>query len=199
MAEPGNVVVLNGTSSSGKTSIALAFQELRAARRDCWLLFGIDEYLAKLPGQWLQVDAWQGPFGAEGVHLDRDGDEAHFRVGAVGRRVLASLRTSVAAVARNGLNVLVDNVTIDGNSWDDWRAALEGIPTTWVAVRVDVEVAARREVDRGDRAIGLARSQAGTVHRDPVYDLELDTTSEPAGVLARRLDAFLDGAENRAG
>ncbi len=29
--EPGRIVVLNGTSSSGKTSIADAFQELRGA------------------------------------------------------------------------------------------------------------------------------------------------------------------------
>jgi chloramphenicol 3-O-phosphotransferase len=46
VVEAGKVVVLNGTSSAGKTARALAFQDLRARRGDCWVVFGIDEYLA---------------------------------------------------------------------------------------------------------------------------------------------------------
>ena len=49
MVAPGQVVVLNGTSSAGKTSLAEAFQELRAAAGECWVVFGIDDFMAKLP------------------------------------------------------------------------------------------------------------------------------------------------------
>jgi chloramphenicol 3-O phosphotransferase len=199
VAETGTVVVLNGTSSSGKTSLAQEFQELRAVRGECWVVFGIDEYLAKLPLQWVDVDTWQGPFGAHGICLERDGDDAHFRIGPVGRRLLAAFRGSVAQVARQGLNVVVDNVTIDGNSWDEWCAALDGIPSVWVAVRCNVDVAERRELDRGDRALGLARTQAAIVHRDPDYDLEVDTTRASAVEVARRLDACLGGGTTPAG
>jgi len=68
-----------------------------------------------------------------------------------------------------------------------------------VGVRCDVEVAVQRETDRGDRARGLARGQADTVHRYPVYDLELDTTAEPTAALAGRHDAYLEEAETRLG
>jgi chloramphenicol 3-O phosphotransferase len=199
VVEAGKVVVLNGTSSSGKTSIALAFQELRAARRDCWIVFGIDDFLAKLPGQWVEIDEWRGPYGDDGMRLVRDGDTARFVVGERARRLLTAYRRSIAEVARSGLNVIVDDVMIEHHGWDEWCAALAGLDPIWVGVRCDVEVAARREAARGDRAAGLARGQAATVHRDPVYDLELDTTSQPADELARRLDAYLGEPENRAG
>ena len=43
------VVILNGAPSSGKTTIATAFRDQRAAAGDFWLLIGIDDFLAKIP------------------------------------------------------------------------------------------------------------------------------------------------------
>lgn len=199
MVAPGQVVVLNGTSSAGKTSLAMAFQQLRAERGDCWVVFGIDDFIAKLPGQWVDVDTWHGRFGADGVRLERNGDAAHFRIGAVGRRLFAGYRRSIGELVRCGMNVVVDDVMLEHHEWDEWRAALTGLPAVWVAVHCDVEVAVQREIDRGDRARGVVRGQAEIVHRFPVYDLELDTTTEPPDAVARRLDAYLGGAEAPAG
>jgi chloramphenicol 3-O phosphotransferase len=199
VVEVGQVVVLNGTSSAGKTSLALAFQELRAARRDCWIVIGIDDFIGKLPGQWIHVDAWQGPYGSDGVRLERDDDTARFRVGEIGRRLLSGYRRSVAELARCGLNVVVDDVMIEHHEWDEWQGALAGVPVVWVGVRCNIDVVVQREADRGDRARGIARGQAETVHRYPVYDLELDSTSDAAGVLAGRLDAYLEGVETPRG
>ena len=199
MVEAGTVVVLNGTSSAGKSSLASEFQSLRAARGDCWVVFGIDDFIPRLPGRWVEIDAWKGPLSEYGVRLERDGDRARFHIGAYGQRLLAAYRRSIAEIARCGLNVVVDDVMIESNEWDQWRNALAGLDVVWVGVRCDVEVAVQREVERGDRASGLARGQAETVHRYPVYDLEVDTTSTPTAELAQRLDAYLGQAANRAG
>jgi hypothetical protein len=43
------VVILNGGSSAGKTTLGTAFRDQRAADGDFWLLIGIDDFLAKLP------------------------------------------------------------------------------------------------------------------------------------------------------
>jgi hypothetical protein len=43
MPERLRVVVLNGASSAGKTTLATAFRDQRAAVGDFWLLTGIDE------------------------------------------------------------------------------------------------------------------------------------------------------------
>ena len=199
MVAPGRVVVINGTSSAGKTALAKAFQEIRAAAGDCWLVFGIDDFLPRLPRRWVAYDAWSGSLAGDGVRLVRDGDRARYRIGALGRRVLSAYRRSIAEVARAGLNVLVDDVTIEEHEWDEWCAVLAGLHPVWVALRCDADVAVAREAARGDRARGLVRGVVDLVHRFPVYDLELDSTAVSAADLAAQLNAYLGEAGTSAG
>ena len=51
----GRVVILNGASSSGKTSIVDAFRAQRAARGELWLVTGIDDYISKLPADFFDI------------------------------------------------------------------------------------------------------------------------------------------------
>ena len=57
MQEMSRIVVLNGSSSAGKTTLANAFRDQRAAVGDFWLLIGIDDFLAKLPIEWKAAGA----------------------------------------------------------------------------------------------------------------------------------------------
>ena len=72
-----------------------------------------------------------------------------------------------------------------------WREALDGLGVLWVGVRCDAEVAARRELGRGDRVAGMAAAQAAMAHRGVSYDMEVDTartgTRECALAIAARL------------
>jgi len=92
MVAPGRVVVINGTSSAGKTTLAETFQEDRAAAGECWVVFGIDDFMPRLPRQWVAIDAWSGSLADDGVRLERDGDRARFRIGAVRRQYAAAER-----------------------------------------------------------------------------------------------------------
>jgi chloramphenicol 3-O-phosphotransferase len=49
------LIILNGASSSGKTTFASAFRDERAAAGDFWLLIGIDDFLSKMPHGWTWV------------------------------------------------------------------------------------------------------------------------------------------------
>jgi chloramphenicol 3-O phosphotransferase len=187
----GQIVVLNGTSSSGKTSTAKAFQELRSAAGECWVVIAIDDFMPKIPKRWVAVGAWAGSFAADGIRLDHTGDGASFHIGEQGQRVIRGYRRSVGEFGRAGVNVIVDDVTLEEHEWRDWRAALDGLPAVFVALRCDVNVATEREAARGDRVIGLARGQIDAVHRFPSYDLELDSTSTSIEELARQLDSFV--------
>ncbi len=150
-----------------------------------------DDFLPKLPRAYVTVGAHVGARGDEGVRLDVDGDRAHFHIGEQGRRVLLGYRRAVAEIARAGVNVVVDEVSLEEHEWLDWCAALAGLEPIWVALRCDLEVALAREVARGDRVLGMVRDQSDLVHRFPVYDLELDSTVASAEELARALDAFV--------
>jgi chloramphenicol 3-O phosphotransferase len=105
----------------------------------------------------------------------------------VGRQLLAAYRRSVAACARVGFDVIVDEVAFDQVAVADWNDALAGLRTTWIAVHCRADVAAERERMRGDRYEGLALGLSGVVHEQARYDLELDTTDSPVESLLAAL------------
>lgn len=179
-----DVIVINGGSSSGTTSIARHLQELLDQP---WVTLGVDDLLAALspslvgdtpprPGRVPLLD-----FSADGAVL----------VSTAWRPVERAWYQGVAAMARAGLHVIIDEVLLDGGAGQDRLAAtLEGLDVLWVGVRCDPEVAAAREAARPDRIAGMAASQAARVHAGVRYDVVVDTTSASTGdcseaVLAR--------------
>ncbi|MFF2143278.1 chloramphenicol phosphotransferase CPT [Kitasatospora sp. NPDC058190] len=174
-----HVIVLNGGSSSGKSSLARALQELLP---EPWLHLGTDTLVAALPSRLLT--------GGDGIGGVTDGDGT-VEVGPVFARLDAAWSVGVAAMARAGARVLVDEVFLGGAaSQQRWRSALEGLDVLWVGVRCAPEVAAAREAARGDRVAGMAAAQASAVHEGVAYDLVVDTSQASPGdcaesVLAR--------------
>jgi chloramphenicol 3-O phosphotransferase len=185
MAPSPRVVILNGPSSSGKTTLATSFRNQRAAAGEFWFLTGIDDFLAKLPSEWFSVASESGPYAADGVRFERTERGLEVRVGRTGRDLIRAYQSGVTAAAVAGLNVIVDEVVIDKTSWDDWTTSLAGLGVVWVGVRCSLEVAEQRERSRPERFGGLTRAQHATVHRFARYDFEIDTTSRSeAQVLA---------------
>ncbi|MFD9541294.1 chloramphenicol phosphotransferase CPT [Streptomyces sp. NPDC060022] len=157
------VIVLNGGSSSGKSGIVRCLQ---AVLRDPWLAAAVDSLIEAMPASMQTSDA--------GIEFAADGGVT---VGTQFRELEAAWMEGVAAMARAGARVIVDDVFLGGAaSQERWQKALGGLDVLWVGVRCEGEVAAAREVARGDRAQGMAALQAETVHRGVVYDLEVDTT-----------------------
>ena len=56
----GNIIILNGTSSSGKTSIVNALQ---AILDEPYLEVGIDKFIFMLPGRYLDRPLWDEVLG----------------------------------------------------------------------------------------------------------------------------------------
>ena len=176
------VIVLNGGSSSGKSGIARCLQ---AVLPDPWLAFGIDGFVDSMPASLQSSDA--------GIDFAADGGVS---VGEEFSRLEAAWRAGVAATAWAGARVIVDDVFLGGaHSQERWRKSLDGLDVLWVGVRCDPEVAAGREIVRGDRARGMAEKQAEIVHQGVVYDMEVDTTRTEGLVCARAIaEAVVSGS-----
>ncbi|MEU7423475.1 chloramphenicol phosphotransferase CPT [Streptomyces sp. NPDC040750] len=173
------MILLNGGSSSGKSGLVRCLQ---AVLTDPWAAFGIDSLVDAVPVRMRTAD--------EGI---RFADDGAMSVGAEFRALEAAWMEGIAAMARAGARIIVDDVFLGGAaSQARWRKALEGLAVLWVGVRCDGAVAAGREIARGDRARGMAASQAELVHRGVVYDLEVDTTRTESLECAHAIAAHVE-------
>ena len=168
------VIVLNGGSSSGKSSIVRALQALLP---EPWLAFSIDDFVEALPAKLLTADS--------GIQFESDGA---VMVGADFRTLEAAWMAGVAATARAGAHVIVDDVFL-GNaaSQQRWEQALGDLDVLWVGVRCDSDVATHREQQRRNRTPGMAAKQADIVHQGVRYDLDVDTTATGPADCARTI------------
>ena len=145
MTAPGRVVLLNGTASVGKTSIAAAIQ---MAASTMWVVVAQDDFARNLIPRFVGLTEGAGMpvTPSAGFTFVRVGDGTMtVDVGPVGRRLLRGYRQAVAAVARAGNDVLVDEAKFDDDGLAEWQEALDGLDVTWVRVDCDLTICEARE------------------------------------------------------
>jgi len=174
----GQVIILSGVSSSGKTTLAKAIQKYGS---EVWLHVAMDSFIAMLPDgsefdrEWFPV-----------TQLDCEGQSLpHIGNGPSGESLLVQMRQLVERMAEAGFNVLVDDVA-DAIAITDYRRRL-GAGCMVVKVHAPLSELERRERQRGDRLSGLAREQSSRLHKGIEYDCEVDTYSETPDALARHI------------
>jgi len=173
------IILLNGVGSAGKSSIARALQMITA---EPFLHVQMDAFIDMLP-QALQDHA--DGFSYEAA-ADGDKPSVVIRTGPVGARALRGMRHAIAAMARQGNNLIVDDVLCDGEMLE-YLELLSAFDLHWVGVFAPLEVLEAREIQRADRLPGLARWQYGRVHKGIRYDLEVDTSTLTPLECARRI------------
>jgi chloramphenicol 3-O phosphotransferase len=168
------VIVLNGGSSSGKSSIARALQEVLPGT---WLTFGVDVLVEALP------DRGEDP--RSGLVFEPNGI---ITVKPEFRALEDAWYGGLASMARAGARLILDEVLLAGAAGQQrLRAAFDGLDVLWVGVHCDPAVAAAREASRPDRVGGMATTQAASVHSGMVYDVAVDTSDLSALLCARRV------------
>lgn len=173
------VLVLNGGSSSGKTSLARALQEVLPG---IWLTFGVDSFIDALPGG--------GDSPRAGITFAPDGTVT---VSDAYRALEASWYAGLHAMVRAGACLILDEVFLSGaDGQDRVKAAFSDVEVMWVGVHCPPDVAASREADRPDRVVGMARAQAASVHRGVVYDVEVDTSLAAPDECAHRIERAVE-------
>src|ERR1043166_5698282 len=100
----GVLILLNGTSSAGKTTLAKALQDTLPTP---YLLVGIDTVVFALPSRYVNDPAYWG----EVYRYRYDGDRiAGISIQPYGDQLVRGLHRAVAGPARQGLDVIVDHV-----------------------------------------------------------------------------------------
>ncbi len=185
---PGQVILLNGSSSAGKTTLARMLQQLLDAP---WQLISLDQFRDGLPARFRGLNSPDGTPGARGLNVlpvDAGIERVTaIRFGDVGERMLQGMRRAVAAYAREGGNVIVDDLLFEKAFLLDYLEALRGLEVTFVGVRCPLEVVNAREASRPGRFPGTATAHFEQVHAHCLYDVEVDTGSTTPRACAMRV------------
>jgi chloramphenicol 3-O phosphotransferase len=175
-----DVIVLNGGSSSGKSSLAACLQPRLGGT---WLTLGIDDLIRGLSHGRRDTGA--------GGTLEITSDGSVVVGDGFGVAELAWYE-GLAAIARAGTGVIIDEVFLGGGaSQARLQPALKGLSVIWVGVRCEAAVAEAREMRRSDRTIGMARDQAERVHLGVHYDVVVDTSDATSGECAAAIVTFI--------
>ena len=149
-----HLIILNGTSSAGKSSIARKLQENQEIY---FLHFQMDMFWQMVP-----ADYKENP-----------------RKFPTRNR---ALQDAIKSFLNQGFNIIFDTVTIGSDVADMWEVLKEYDPFI-VGVKASLEDITEREKTRGDRDIGIAAGQYPIIHEGVIYDLEVnmsDLTTELA-------------------
>jgi chloramphenicol 3-O phosphotransferase len=172
----GKIILVNGTSSSGKTSIVRALQNLL---EEPYLEAGIDKFIFMMPGRYLDRPLWDDVLGLA--------DHA----GVTGHTLVSGMHHAIAALSRAGVNVIADHVLVEP-AWSKECADLfADLPAYLIGVQCPLDVLEQRERSRKNRTLGQAKLQIDVIHRYSVYDLEVDTSILSPDECARRIQSRL--------
>lgn len=162
----GKIILLNGPSSAGKTTLA---QALRRLSPRPVMIFSVDDFL---PACGTASSTLTGTLDASGLPL------------------VEAYHAALAAAARAGACVIADHVIGENPDWiHDLCRRLGSVPLHTVRVHCDRETLVRRETTRTDRPpdIPHALRQMDTIHRGIPCCTSIDTTAATPDDCARQL------------
>jgi len=151
----GKIILLNGPSSAGKSTLAEALQ---AALPEPFWRFSIDHLRAgrMLPSRRIASGEFPWP--------------------TLRPAFFDGFHRCLPALAGAGNNLVVEHI-VETAAWrDDLLALLRGVDVFFVGLHCPVDELERRERARGDRRIGEARADFETTHALCRHDLEIDST-----------------------
>jgi chloramphenicol 3-O phosphotransferase len=159
----GKVIVLNGTSSSGKTTLAREFQSQCS---EVYLLCSLDAFWDMTP--------YGIPAGSKNFP-----------------KMKLALTKSVRALSETGHNVIVDIVFCGKKTYLELATVLDGLNFKIVKVECPLTELENREIARGDREIGLAKLQYESIHEGVIYDIHVNTlVNSPAQCAQKIIDSL---------
>lgn len=147
----GKIILLNGVSSSGKTTLS-------------------NELVKLMPSYFhMSIDDFD-------VFIEKMEDRNNNHLIPVETEYF--FHRTIAMFSDKGINLVVDHVLHDKYTREDCLEVLANYPVLFVGVHCDLDELERREMARGDRSIGQARKQLEYVHKNDLYDVEINTFSD---------------------
>ncbi|MWC27607.1 chloramphenicol phosphotransferase CPT family protein [Paenibacillus sp. MMS18-CY102] len=162
----GIIVFLNGTSSSGKTSIST---ELLNQKEISFRHLSIDDFIHGMFHDYIDFINTKCSTSADGE------DDVEVSIQLIIDSLVTLFYSTVKFMSEKGIHVVVDTVNDNEARFNACLDLLNDRPVLFVGVTCSKEELMRRENLRGDRQSGLAIAQYDAIYRFNEYDIELNT------------------------
>ncbi len=185
------IILLNGCSSAGKSSITKAIQHLSDTP---WLHFSLDAFINMMPHRYIGFgDNADNSYFSVIPGSNDLGPTSHIKIGSLGKDVFDCMPLLAKLLADHGNNLIIDEVLLSDDAVKMYAESLKNHRVYFVGVFAQLNAMQEREILRGDRSIGLANDQYNRVHTGTKpYDLKVDTTQTSAFGCAKEILAFID-------
>ena len=183
------IIYLNGSSSSGKTTLAKALQQ---ALEEPFLHVGIDKIIGWMPEKFNDWTGGEAPLGFswKGSQDESGNPIQELQAGPYAQKMGETFREVVLALVKMGHHVIIDDVSFGKQQFDAWKETLKDFRVLWVGVNAPLSVLEQREKERGNRIVGSARGQFHKVHVNVTYDLEIDTHQVSVSENIKKIRSF---------
>lgn len=192
--EAGTVIILNGPSASGKSSLQKSIQE---SFDEAYLKLGIDELFDQVLPDFINDIHPNGDFTEKDIRsiseIVVEGKPAvKLHIGPIGQRVISGMHYAIAAYAKRGNNVVVDYILYEEEWLKELHSSLSDLRVYFVGVKIPLETLEEREASRSTSPVGHARSHYFHVHGPDIYDLEVNTGELSSLEAANRIKTFIE-------
>lgn len=186
----GRAIFLNGGSSSGKTTMAKALQEILPEPH---MLLGIDLFWFTMPPKQIDLSTVDPEY-YTWVEEQHDGAEPFFRIvpGPILDQMMYARYRAMVAYLDAGMNVVADEVLWKRDWLEECLRVLNGYDVFYFGVYCDDRVLNHREIMRGDRMHGWGRGSQFYTHKDAIYDMTVDTSVVSSNDCAEKIKAAIE-------
>lgn len=157
------IILLNGPSSAGKSSIAAKMQNILTNQGKDAVIISLDDYLKMS----VEEPIWE--------------DDVYETVPA--------MSADIAKELKSGKTVIIDHVITSSRIYDSLLSATAGHAMKTVLIQCDPEILKKREAARGNRFAGSAQASSQYLYPASGYDLAVDTSEntpqQTAGIIIR--------------
>lgn len=172
----GKVIILNGASSAGKSSIA---KKMQGKLNEDYFLTGVDNFMERMPIGFVHVEKIIPKDSSNiGVVFKWKNDAVHeIQMNEKGYALINAMYASISTLVANDINVIVDDVIINTKVQELCFRHLSKYNPTIIGIYCIPEIRHKREVFRGDRMPGLYKAHENFIYTQMKYSFLIDNTS----------------------
>lgn len=167
---PTSIIFLNGTSSSGKSSIAKKIQEH-----------------SNIPFVHLEIDTFLNMILFKHIDcVEIDGVNENCQ------KLISGFHNCFGAMADAENNIIIDHVLQESSWLVECLTILRNQKVYFIGVHCSIETLKKRELARLDRPIGLAELQYNKVHSQCIYDIDINSEIQSIDYNAQKILSFVE-------